>query len=320
MGEVALRDYLGGSDVSAALGLSPWKTPVALYMEKRAALAGEAPAESDSLVKRRGKRWESVALEMLVESLSDIGVIAEVEGTNERAVDWALPWARAEIDADLSIRLPGHGLTRWNAELKTVSPFNVKEWGDPETDQIPTHYAAQVQWGLMVTGRQTCVVGALFGADLMKPYIVERDEEVIAWLREGAIDFWVNHVLAGVPPKPLALADVALLYPTARDTIVQADDALTGRLMRYRALHAEIKAREAERDALEFEIAQAMGDASLLTLGDTPKPVFTYRNEEGPFLDQQRLKNEFPAAHKACMTKWQKRVLRYKPFDPKGVM
>ncbi len=316
MGEVALRDFMGGSDCAAALGLSPWKTPVALYYEKRRALEGLPPEDTETPVKARGKRWEAVALEMLVEALLERGVRAAVGETNVRRLDSEHPWMRAEIDAVL-----GTDDDRpWNAEIKTVSPFNAREWGDPESDEIPTHYAAQVQWGLMVTGRQTCVVGALFGADVMKPYVVERDEEVIAWLRQGAIDFWNNHVLAKVPPQPLKATDMALLYPAARDTIVTADDALTGTVMRYRALQAEIKARQAEADWLEFQVMQAMGDASVLSVGGEPKPAFTWREESGPFLDQAKLKAQFPEAHKACMTKWSKRVLRYKPFDAKGVM
>lgn len=314
MGEVALRGFLGGSDVAAALGLSPWKTPVALYHEKLAALAGEATQDSDSLAKRRGKRWEAVALEMLLDSLSEREIHANVVETNIRYSMLDTPWMSAEVDAVLRV-----GGADWNVEIKTVSPFAGRDWGDPESDEIPTHYAAQVQWGLMVTGRQTCVVGALFGADVMKPYLVERDEEVIAWLRQGAIDFWNNHVLAGVPPQPKTLADVLALHPRGTGTILHADERLTSLALTYRQAHAELKAREAEIDRLEFEIANAMRDATVLTLDEKAKPVFVFKPEEGPYLDQAKLKAEFPEAHKACMTKWQKRVLRYKPFDAKNL-
>lgn len=312
-----LRPYLGGSDVAAVLGLSPWKTPLALYEEKRRALAGEGEPDRDSVVKRRGKRWESVALEMLVEALGERDITASVLYTNTRSQIEADPWMRAEIDAELLVKPTG---AVWNAEIKTVSPFNVKEWGDPETDEIPTHYAAQVQWGLMVNNRNTCVVGALFGADVMKPYIVERDEAVIDWLRAGAIDFWQNHVLAGVPPKPMTVGDLDRLYPKARDAIVVADPAVTKLALRYRALEAEVKARTAEQEALEFEIRQFMGDAALLALTPDGKPAFQWKDETGPFLDQTRLKADYPDAHKACLTKWSKRVFRFKGFDAKGVL
>ena len=35
------RTYLGGSDTAAILGLSPWKSPLELYLEK----IGEAPEQ-----------------------------------------------------------------------------------------------------------------------------------------------------------------------------------------------------------------------------------------------------------------------------------
>ena len=312
------RPYLGGSDIAAVVGLSPWKTPLALWQEKVDALQGKAPEDTDSPVKARGRRWETPAREMLLDELAEREMPCALGLVNQRHAHTPAPWMRAEIDAEL---IPSGLPEIWNAEIKTVSPFaSRKEWGEEESDEIPVWYTTQAQWGLMVTGRSICVVGALFGADRLRPYVVERDNEVIAWLTDRATTFWHNHVLADVPPPATNLADLALLYPKHMDFSMQADVYLTQKLVRMRALAAEMKAREAEWDELEFELKCAMGANSALVLPDSDTPVLTWKTESRKVLDQESLKSEHPDIVKALTRTSESRVFRFKPFAMERVM
>jgi predicted phage-related endonuclease len=136
---------------------------------------------------------------------------------NERYIDAEVPMFAAEIDAETADE---------NIEIKTVHPFKAKEWGDHETDQLPLHYLAQVQWGLGIHKRDRARVFALIGDDL-KPYIVERDDETIAAMREQAFEFWTKYVEPKKQP-PLDFGDrktldtLRKLYPGTDGTAIEA--------------------------------------------------------------------------------------------------
>lgn len=278
--------FLGGSDIAAVLGISPWKTPLALYKDKT------EPQEDKQgrKVKRRGHRWEAVVSEMLVESLEDLGHTVEIVARNQRYVDPDITYFACEIDFEL--KLDGADEIT-NCELKTVHPFKSKEWGEEGSDEAPLHYIAQTTWGLGITRRRSAIIAALFGADEIKPYFAPADNETIAAIRQRGCEFWNEHVLPRVPPDPRTVEDVDLLYAKGGDNAVLiADDELTKKYLRLAALKHEIKAREAEYEAFEFEVKCAMGIHS--ELAACGKTAVTWKNRATSILDQSALKEAHP--------------------------
>ena len=74
---------------------------------------------------------------------------------------------------------------------------------DSGSDVLPTHYTAQVMWGLGVTRRANGILAALFGADELRAYPVAADADTIAALRAHALRFWCDHVLTRTAPAPV---------------------------------------------------------------------------------------------------------------------
>lgn len=286
------RRFIGGSDVAAVLGISPWTTPLQLWERKtRPALEGEAPKR----VFTRGHRWESVVAEMLVERLEVNGHKVEIINNNQRYVDPAHPYLAAEIDFEL--RLDGEQEIT-NVELKTVHPFKAKEWGTEDTDESPVWYTAQAMHGLGVTGRKRCLVAPLFGADEIRTYPILRDDETIEAMRARCAAFW-RLVETGVHPDASNLADLDRLYQGDVSLApVYADNATHRNILRLRTLKAEIKARETEKDEVEFYVKQFMGDATQLITDD--KVAIAWKPNKTARLDQQALKDNFPEAFKSC--------------------
>lgn len=313
--DIATRNWIGGSDIAAIVGLSPWKTAVQLWDEKR-----NPKPDTDSPAKARGRRWEAVVLEMMEESLAEQGKYFTVDSTNVRLIDPTHNWMRAEVDAMGLLIEEGAEDCYCNVELKTVHPFKAREWGASASDELPTHYTAQAMWGLGVTGRQRCIVAALFGAEELRTYTVERDDDVIAWLRAEAVKFW-DLVQTGVPPQPVALADLDVLHPREGTApALYADAELTRTLLRMRALKREMEARQAEWDLLEFEVKRAMGDCELLVIGSEAKAAAKWKSRKHTHLDQQRLKEEHPKLHKELMVTTTSRVFALEKFSIEGVM
>jgi len=304
---------LGGSDIAAVLGLSPWKTPLDLWRDKTTPRV-EGPRRA---VLTRGIRWEGAVAEMLVESLEGQGRKVDIVASNRRYRDDEHPFLAAEIDFE--IRLDGaEEIT--NVELKTVHPFRLREWGESGSDTLPVHYTAQVMHGLGVTRRRSAILAALFGADELRVYPVDADDETIAGLRSRAVSFWTHHVLAGIAPDPTTLEDLSKLFdkdnPDAHPLL--ADETLAEQVMRMRAINAEIKAREAEAEVLEFAVKRAMRDCTSIVMPNGKESV-TWKQRSGTWLDESALKEAHPKLAREFQRKWDKRVFTLKSFSTEGL-
>ena len=249
--------FIGGSDVSAILGVSPWKSPFQLYQEKIGAFCEEITREKQRLFDR-GHRWEPVVVEMLVDELMDRGHDVQIIDRNARYQDPEFPFLACELDLELLIDGDEH-----NAEIKTVSPFAAKAWGEQDTDEIPLYYAAQVMHGLMVKPRKRAIVAALIGVDDLRLHQVERDEETIAAIRAKEVEFW-RRVQERDAPEPTTADDVKWLYARDGGIVMEADEELVRLCEEIRQGKDIAKQCDARIETLSTRLKCAMGHASTL--------------------------------------------------------
>lgn len=250
------RKFIGGSDVAAILGISPWRSAVDLWIDK---ITPPVENRQNAAAKRRGTRLEPYILDMIRE---DFGL--KIAATNQRYIDSEHDFLAAEIDAETE---DGE-----NIEIKTVHPFKAKEWGEHETDQLPLHYVAQVQHGLGVRMRKVCRVFALIG-DELKPYVVERDDETIAAMRQRCAEFWHQHVLTKIkPPIDYQHKDVLdtlkRLYPGTDGTIIQASAMHEHWRAVYQTSTEMVKKYEGILDGAKAHLLAEMSNASAIEFHD----------------------------------------------------
>jgi putative phage-type endonuclease len=276
--------FLGSSDVASVLNISPWKSQYRLYLEKIGAVVDEPTPEKIRLF-ARGKRWEPVVVEMLVDELEDRGHDVLVIGRNLRFPDTEHPFLRAEID--LLLQLDGEVV---NGEMKTVHPFAAKEWGEPGSDDIPLHYAAQCMHGLMVTGRRLCsrrlcIVAALIGADDLRIHQIERDDETIAAMRARELEFW-RRVQERDPPDPSTADDIRWLYGKDAGEVMDADDELLTLCRDLASAKAIEKQATDAVESLSTRLKLAIGNAAILQYGG--RKVATWKtNKDSTLIDWQ---------------------------------
>jgi putative phage-type endonuclease len=273
------RTFLGGSDAGAILGLSPWATPYDVWCEK----TGEKKVVDAAKEKffRRRKRQEPVVLEMLEE---EKGIKAA--SVNTRHTHPHFPFLSCEIDA-----IADDGL---EIEIKTVHPFQAKEWGAQDTDEIPAHYTAQALHGLMVTGQPSRLVAALIGVDDLRVYRVDRDDETLAKMLEHELAFW-QMVQDRTPPPALRLSDVEKIYGVDKGQVITADDNLLvlDALARIRTLKQQIKDDEASLEVEELTVKSFMKEAAVLTVGG--KKACSWKSQNANRIDVTSLRAEEPA-------------------------
>lgn len=265
--------YIGGSDVAAILGLSPWTTAFQLYQKKIGEFAEEVTPAKQRIFER-GHRWEPIVVEMLVDELRDRGHDVEIIARNQRYQDQEHPFLAAEID--LELRVDGEEV---NGEAKTVSPFAVKAWGEEGTDEVPIYYAAQVMHGLMIKPRRRAVIAALTGFD-EKPRVhwIERDDETIAGIRAREVAFW-ERVQNRVPPEPTDPEDVKWLYQRDGGTAVQASSDIIEMCQHLKDMKASAKTQEGQIELLAARIKTFMGTSAVL-LGPDGMPLATWKNNK----------------------------------------
>ena len=307
VGQLDRSTYLGGSDVAAILGVSPWATPFMLFQKKTGAFVEElTPAKRRIL--ERGARWEPIVLEMLVDELTDRGHEVEVIATGQRYLDPEYGFLAAEIDAELIV--DGEPV---NGEMKTAGYFAAGAWGEYDSNEVPIYYLAQVMHGLMIQPRRRAIVAAVTGFD-ERPMIrwVDRDEETIAAIRAREIEFW-QRIQSGDAPDPVTPEDVKWLYPKDSGATLEADIELLEACGDLKALKANAKDLDAQIELLATKVKARMGEAAAL-LGPNGKPIATWKtNKAGSKTDWQAVATE-AGADAALIAKHTKTTQGARPF------
>lgn len=256
------RMFLGGSDIAAIFGVSPWKTAYELWEEKTAEELVEPTVEPQrEKLYRRGKRFEPWVIELLEE---ETGIF--VVKRNQRYVDFEHEFMACEIDFEYMGEL---GLC--NGDVKTISPFAAHDWGEEGTDEIPLYYCLQFMWGMMVTGRPSTLVAAMIGADDLRIYEVKRDEELIGEIRRRAIAFWNDNVLVKEPPPPATIGDTHKILSKFGGFVSKGSESVWATIQQLREVKAAQKELKTQCEKYEMEIKQALViEAEALGVEGTP--------------------------------------------------
>jgi putative phage-type endonuclease len=301
----ARSSFLGGSDCAAVLGVSPYHTPVEMWQKK----TGRAPVEKIDLAQQkrfdRGHKLEPFIREMVIDKLRAEGNNVELLACNKRYADPEHSFLSCEIDFELMLN--GEHI---NCDAKSVTGFARKKWGETDTEDVPIEYAAQFMHGLMVTGRDTCLVAALRSWDDVDVFWCRRDDETIAAMRQKLVSFWVDHVLADVPPDPMVFDDIKALFPCDDGTVVDATQDIADKVVQLREIKDRIKTFEEAEEALIFEIGRFISPHAKLTFDG--KEIATWKGQNDTRLDSKRLKEEQPELWQQFARTKVIRVLRLK--------
>lgn len=275
--------YIGGSDIGAILGLSRFRSPLEVWMEK----TGKEIQKIDSLPLRFGSFAEEfVASEYACatgfELLHDESIFVHPEHS----------FMSAHIDRfvlETADAAPSRIL-----ECKTASPFNSSEWGEVGSDEVPMSYLCQCIWYMAITGIEYCDLAVLFGNSDFRIYEIIRDKAVEGLVMSKAITFWNDYVLKDVPPPIQSIADCQTLFSKGNpDQSVEATSETLELTRRLQLLNTEIDVREEEISSIKQTIMSQMGEAELLTYQS--KTLATWKAPKPSFrLDSKQLAMDHP--------------------------
>jgi len=275
---------IGGSDVAAVLGVSRWKSPLRLYLEK----LGEIEPEQDNEYMLWGRKLERLVIEHFMEVTGKT-----VEKIDKILVHPQYPFMIANLDGYIESEDAV-------VEAKTASSYKLDEWSG---DNIPIEYVLQGQHYLAVTGCSKVYYPVLVGGNTFFIKEMTRDEELINMIIDAESRFWHEHIEKRIPPEMTGAVDAKelldKLYPTAREGMKVELPHLEDVVNQLAVTQAKIKELEQLVDELQAKIKEEMKDAEVAEIGSfvvTWKPVTTER------LDTTRLKKELPDVYKQFLT------------------
>lgn len=287
--------FLGGSDAAAVMGVSPWSTPVELWQEKTGRKRKDPEDPIRKKILERGHKLEPFIREMAIDKLRDRGLQVELVACNKRYQDAEHAFMSCEIDFELlltgSIVIGGELIVldreHVNVDAKSVSGFARKKWGLEDTEDVPIEYAAQFMHGLMITGRRFCLVAALRSFDDVDLFWTVRDEETIDGMRAKEVMFWVNHVLADVPPDPLTFDDIKALFPLDNGLAIEATEEIYDKVQQLKRIGEQRREWEKAEEVLKFEVGAFISPNSRLTWKG--EDICTWKGQNDTRLDQSQL-------------------------------
>ena len=248
--------FLGGSDMGAILGLSPYRSAVDVWLEKTQRMTSQA----DNLVLRFGKFAEDFVAqeyERATGCRTHIDPTPLVHEQHEYLMGHVDRWVIDTRSTQSALRI---------LECKTTHPQQAHLWGEPGSDQIPMAYFVQCAWYMMLANSKSCDVAVLIGNNDFRIYTLHQDPELEALLLETAIDFWQEHVLLNIPPLPRSEEDCRQLYRQSDVAqSIEAPDLVMSDLRRYHDLQAIIKEKEAMSSDIKQRVMQTLGEADTLT-------------------------------------------------------
>ena len=280
------RTGIGGSDAAAVVGLSPWRTPLEVYLDK----IGELPDSAENEDMRRGTLLEPVVRQLYADATGRKVLIPD---NIIRNVDY--PWALVNLDG-ISI-----GPTGYQRGLECKTARNKAGWGEPGSADIPMVYLLQVQHGMAVAKLSVFDVAVFFGDFDFAIYEVEADAELIGLLMEREAAFW-RMVKSRTVPDPVSVADVKLRWPRSLPlTYVTASPADLHSAAILMFVKRHIAALEAIEETAKAALQATIKDAESLTFMD--ETVATWKSAKGGTrFDAKRFQAEHPDLYAQYLT------------------
>lgn len=263
--------FIGASDISAVLGMNPWKTPLQLWAEKTGRVP--TPDLSDNEPAEWGRRLERVVSAKFAEK-NGVKLIAY----KKRFVHPTYEFLSCELDNIIAG-------TDEIVEIKTCNASAYKEWKDK--DSIPQHYVVQVMMQLGLSQRKVGHIAVLCGGQKYLEKKVLFDQAMYDTIVERAVAFW-KMVQDRVQPEAVADDNETILnlFPTSNE-VMQSIESLNSAIAHLQEVKMHIKGLEDEKAAIEASLKQIIGEAAGVK---TSQYVVTWKEQSRAVVDTAAMK------------------------------
>ena len=293
---------VGGSDVATIFGLSPWTTPLELWMVKKGLMKPKSPPNPDQLA--MGHMLEPIAAHFYAQRTGNT-----VTDDNYLYQHATLEYALANIDRRYKRKEDGEGGV---LECKSLTYHKAADWAD---GAIPIYYELQLRYYLAVLDEKHGAFSALWGNnpenDLATPHIerVQAKEDIIF----EKLDRWIWSLRHDKPPTmedvqpQLAMDALARIYGAGKKGLptIEFPRKYEPQLREIAALQEEnaqlkgaIKKNEEAIEAHSVRIAELMKEHEhgILTT-TTDKLLVDFVTSTSRRVSSEYLKQNYPSIY-----------------------
>lgn len=240
---------IGGTDIAAILGMSPWRSPFDVWLSK----TGQLPAVPEDNRKRWGKRLQRVIADAYAEETG-------------RPIEWL----------DRTFRHPTRPFQTWSPDAlctresrgldaKTCGFDQADKWGDTGTNQVPDYVALQNHWYLSAAeDRDFWDVALLVAGSDFRIFTTARDIEVEGMILAAGEKFWKDHVLGNKAPAITATDTTTewlkRRFPRNNGALRDATGEEITLLLDYKARKEALKSQDKQVADIEANIKALIGN------------------------------------------------------------
>lgn len=329
------RQGIGGSDVAAVLGLSPYKTPLDVWNDKLGLSEDHEPSEAaywgttleDTVAKEFQKRtgykvqrvdhqfsdpenaWMICNIDRAIVNPKIAARVRPLKTEKEIQTYAELTGVERPINTDIAF------------EAKTAGAYLNKLWGPSQELEIqqgnvttehviPLYYETQVQWYCGILKLRGMYLGVLIGGSDYRMYWIESRPDVFEAIKEKCKTFWFENVLKKVPPEPTNIKDVLKLYGKTNGETLEAQGDLVVDVGEYVRVDGQIQELNKQKNALKNKVCCQMKDFEAVSIGG--KTVITFKQQKTKRFDIEKFKREHLDLYLAYLKETSTRVMRLK--------
>ena len=269
---------IGGSDVSAILGINKWTSAIELWLDK-------TNQKNDPVEVNEAMEWGTILEPIIREHFAATTgkTVMEVKAMLQHPDH---PFMIADVDGVTTDDNGNPAIL----EIKTASEYKRDEW----LEGVPTYYQTQVQHYLCVTGVSKAYVAVLIGGNTFRVYEVDADPEIQQMLIAVEKNFWnmvTNMIRPDIDGSDAAKDILDQIYRGGvEEEIILPEEAVEW-VDAYIEASADEDSAKAKKQEASNHLKEIMGDydkASCMGHSISWKPVTSER------LDTKALKEKEP--------------------------
>lgn len=295
---------IGGSDVGAICGVSPFTSARQIYLNKTGQFQ-DALKPNDAAKERMhfGHMLEPIVADEYSQRTGN-----KIIAVNATLVHKDHPWALANVDR---LIVDDDGRPIGILECKTTSEYMNEEW---ESGEILMSYIYQLNWYLWILGLEKGAFACLVGGNKFYYYDVFRNDELLEnTIIPAAEKFWFENVLALKEPEMQSTdTDFAnSIYSTVvKNSEITLPDDETNELART-VFECKAKIKELEKIMAEAQnrIKDRLQDNEI---GYTKDYTIKWSPRSQVRVDTDKLKTEFPEIYTQVQKKIEFRAMYVK--------
>ena len=240
------KSGIGGSDVAAVLGVSKWKTPYQLWLDKTT----DKVEEKESDILHFGTVLEQVIADEYARR-NNVKVLRRNQMYRHAE--------HPELIANIDRYVVGGKIL----ECKTCSAYAADKFGEGG-DEVPDEYLLQVQYYMHITGYHEADLAVLIGGNEYRQFSLTYDADLANYAAGRCVAFWNDYVVPQVPPPATAGDDLVSYYNAKAGATITASKEIVDLLDEYKHLKGVEKEVKANLEAIATSVKLFAGENEII--------------------------------------------------------